>query len=86
MTADQINSAVAAFREQEMTKVHAKVNSTPFWRQNERLAAELQALDARTERYRASLGVPDDQPEVTQSIAQDQADEPPVPTVKPGAK
>jgi hypothetical protein len=86
MKIDEINVAVASFREQEMTKVNNRLNATaPRDQHPERVAAELQEVDARAERYRTSLGVPDDQP--TQSIAQEPTEqEPAVAVVMPGKK
>ncbi len=88
MKIDEIEASVVAFREHEMTKVHNRLNATaPRDQYPERVAAELQEVDARAERYRTSLGVPDDQP--TQSIAQEpteQASVSPTFAVVPGKK
>lgn len=62
MQASEIKAAVQAFRADEMKKIHACVNSAPYWRQDEALNKELRALDVRETRYAASLGQPDDQP------------------------
>jgi hypothetical protein len=74
MKTNEINNAIQSFHEQEMMKIHVRVNSAVYWRQDEVMGNELRALDVREARYRASLGLPDDQPDepaagVTGSIA-----------------
>jgi hypothetical protein len=67
---DEIEASVVAFRENEMQKVNNRLNAiAPRQQSAELIAAEMQAVDVRVDTYRASLGVPDDQP--TQSIAQE---------------
>jgi hypothetical protein len=87
---DEIEASVVAFRENEMQKVNNRLNAiAPRQQSAELIAAEMQAVDVRVDTYRASLGVPDDQPEPTQSIAQEpteQASVSPVFAVVPGKK
>jgi hypothetical protein len=90
MKIDEIEQAVQEFRASETVKVHNRLNATaPRDQHQERVATEMRAVDARADTYRASLGVPDDQPEPTQSIAQEpteQASVSPVFAVVPGKK
>lgn len=63
MKAQDIENCVSYFREQEMQKVHRIINSvSPVYKQQEHMTVQMRALDKRAAAYRASLGVPDDEP------------------------
>lgn len=82
MKADEIENAVQEFREQQIQAMHRRVNATaPRDQTPEFVASEMRGVNAFVERYRASLGQPDDQPAEQQDV---EAPEPVA--VKPGVK
>lgn len=85
MKATDIDNMVQHYRDDEMRKIHVRVNDTPWWKQNERIDTEMHNLDERAQAFRASLGTPDDEPaeEVQQ---QEPVDAEPTQSIAPGTK
>lgn len=81
MKANEIDSAVQIYREQQLGAAHRRIDALAFRHQTlEMIDAEMQGVDVRANGFRASLGTPDDQPD------EPEVDESPVPKVTPGVK
>jgi hypothetical protein len=59
MKADEIKSAVDAYRAEELRKMHVRISDRPAWRDPEYAGAQMLEVEARIETYTRSLGEPD---------------------------
>ncbi|WP_109481516.1 hypothetical protein [Paraburkholderia sp. C35] len=85
MKAADIENHVSCFRELEMQKVHRIIESvSPVYKRQEHMTTLMHGLNERADAYRASLGVPDDQPEA--EAAQEPVEPTQVVSVAPGKK